>query len=200
MKNYPDFVKNNRPKGTIVKKVNGQYYVYKAHSERVPGKKNPQVVVEGLVGKIDAKGFHKATKRIMDLTDIRVREYGFTNYLLMFADSYVANLMKANGKREKLKVYKSLIVYLSENSYLADEPHYEMDELVEKYQIGVPNQITVIRKIVETEWDKVEKLKQFFLVKINGNNYYSKLTEGQKKLLKELEVEESELQRERRFA
>ena len=194
---YPDFVKKNRPKGTIVKKVNGQYYVYKAHSMRVPGKKNPQVVVEGLLGKIDAKGFHKASKRIMDLTDIRVREYGFTNYLLMFADSYMSNAKKINGKREKLKVYKSIIVYLSENSYLADEPHYETDELVEKYQIGIPNQVTAIRKIVETDWDKVEKLKQLSLVKINGGNYYSKLTEGQRILLEELGVKESEIQRDR---
>lgn len=38
---YPDYVKQFKLKGTIVKKVNGTYYAYYATSKRVPDKKYP---------------------------------------------------------------------------------------------------------------------------------------------------------------
>ena len=55
---YPDFVKKYRPKGTNVKRVNDIYYAYYATSKRVPDKKYPVQIIEGLAGRIDESGFH----------------------------------------------------------------------------------------------------------------------------------------------
>ena len=45
---YPDYVKQYRPKGTVVKKVNDTYYAYYATSKRVPGKNYPVQEIKGL--------------------------------------------------------------------------------------------------------------------------------------------------------
>jgi len=37
---YPEWVQQQRTKGTTVKKVGNTYYLYKRTSKRVPGKKN----------------------------------------------------------------------------------------------------------------------------------------------------------------
>ena len=49
---YPDYVKQFRPKGTIVKRVNDTYYAYYATSKRVPDKKYPVQIIKGLAGRI----------------------------------------------------------------------------------------------------------------------------------------------------
>ncbi len=59
---YPSYVNKFRPKETIIKKVNDVYYVYKATSKRVEGKKYPVQVIEGIIGKIDEDGFHDTEK------------------------------------------------------------------------------------------------------------------------------------------
>ncbi|MDR1135792.1 MAG: hypothetical protein LBL49_06395 [Clostridiales Family XIII bacterium] len=41
MSNYPDWVNAFKVKGTSVKKVGNEYYLYKSTSKRVPGKKYP---------------------------------------------------------------------------------------------------------------------------------------------------------------
>ena len=41
---YPEWVQQQRIKGTTVKKVGNTYYLYKRTSKRVPGKKYPQPV------------------------------------------------------------------------------------------------------------------------------------------------------------
>ena len=81
---YPDYVKQFRPKGTIVKKVNDSFYAYYATSKRIPDKKYPVQVIRGLAGKIDEQGFHPLTKAIVDTEHVVIRECGFTNFLLKF--------------------------------------------------------------------------------------------------------------------
>ena len=39
MSNYPDWVNAFKEKGTSVKKVGNEYYLYRTTSKRVPGKK-----------------------------------------------------------------------------------------------------------------------------------------------------------------
>lgn len=41
---YPEWVQEQRVKGTTVKKVGNTYYLYKRTSKRIPGKKYPQPV------------------------------------------------------------------------------------------------------------------------------------------------------------
>ncbi len=81
----------------------------------------------------------------MDTEHIVIRECGFTNFLLLFEKEYIS---RRKGKvKENRSLYRSIIVLLSNNSYLNDDPEttiYSAEELVKRFKIGIPNQITVI--------------------------------------------------------
>ena len=157
---YPDYVKQFKPKGTIVKKVNDTYYAYYATSKRVPDKKYPVQVIKGLAGRIDESGFHRLSKAFVETGHVVVRECGFTNFLLKFEEEYISR--RKERVKERRNLYRSMIVYLSNNSYLNDDPEttlYSVSEMTERFQIGIPNQITAISKICEYAMEELEPLK-----------------------------------------
>ena len=95
---YPEYVKRFKPKGTIVKKMGDVFNVYKATSVRVKECNYPKQVIKGRIGIIDVFGFHPLEKITVDVNDVEVLEYGFTDYLLRFIDIYKDNNSKI-GKR-----------------------------------------------------------------------------------------------------
>ncbi len=61
-KRYPDWVQEQRTRGTTVKKKRDTYYLYKRTSRRVPGKKYPQPV-DTYIGIITPEGVIKSGKK-----------------------------------------------------------------------------------------------------------------------------------------
>lgn len=190
---YPEYVKKYRPKGSIVKLVNNQYYVYSAHSKRVPDKKYPVQVIDGLIGKIDEFGFHKATRKIIDISTVKIREYGFSNYLLLFKDLFVLD-KNWGPKQNAIKIYKSLIVHFCNNSYLADEEYFDLDTLTEKYNICIANQIKLIQQMIGFSFTEIEPLKYLCFAYIDGKKVYGEITHEQLKLLDKLEIKIDDIQ------
>lgn len=191
---YPDYVKQFRPKGTIVKRVNNTYYAYYATSKRVPDKKYPVQVIKGLAGRIDESGFHRLSKAFVETRHVVVRECGFTNFLLKFEEEYISR--RKERVRERKNLYRSMIVYLSNNSYLNDEPGttiYSVPEMIEKFQIGLPNQITAISRICEYALEELEPLKYICSVTMGNRRFESELTEAQKELLERIGIEEDDI-------
>lgn len=76
-KRYPDWVQEQRTRGTTVKKKGDTYYLYKRTSRRVPGKKYPQPV-DTYIGIITPEGVIKSEKKKISLGGIEVKEYGFS--------------------------------------------------------------------------------------------------------------------------
>lgn len=192
---YPDYISKFRPKGTIVKSVRGVYYVYKATSKRVEGKKYPVQVIEKLLGKIDENGFHSLDHALVDTTRVRIREYGFTNYLLQYEDMFCAKQRKGTKALQR-SLYRSLIVYLSPNSYLQDmssPPIRPLEFFVEKLSIGIPNQIHGLSKMMELDLDMLEPLKYLCSVRMGDRLFEGELTPAQKTLLEELGMTQDEL-------
>lgn len=188
---YPEFVKRYKPKGTIVKKKNDVYYAYYATSKRVEGKNYPVQVIKGLAGKIDEYGFHPMTRAVVDTQRVIVRECGFTNYLLTFEDIYLSQ--RSEPTRDKRIIYRSLIVYLSNNSYLIDEsdvPILPIEKLVERYHVGIPNQITALNKLTGHELKELEPLKYICNVRMGNRVFNSELSSHQKELLERIEIDE----------
>jgi hypothetical protein len=72
MSNYPDWVNAHKEKGTAVKKVGNDYYLYKATSKRFPGKKYPQPIHE-YIGVRTREGVVRTNVR--KITTDRVRVY-----------------------------------------------------------------------------------------------------------------------------
>ena len=193
---YPDFVKKNRPKGTVVKRVGDAYYVYYATTKRVPEKSYPVQVIKGYAGTIDENGFHPSNKVTVYEDQVIVRECGFTNYLLKFEEIYVndVNATLKKTKKEKAALYHSLICYLSKNSYLNDEEHIlSTEEMADIYGVGIPNQVTAIEKIIEKKLSEIEDLKWICNVRMGGRLFQNELTDAQKELLKELGVHEEDI-------
>ena len=191
---YPDYVKNFRPKGTIVKRVNDTYYAYYATSKRVPDKKYPVQIIKGLAGRIDEHGFHKLSSAFVETEHVAVRECGFTNFLLKFEDEYISH--RQEKVKERRNLYRSMIVYLSNNSYLNDEPGttiYSAEEMIKKFRIGIPNQVTAISKICEYELKELEPLKYICSVTMGNRRFESELTQSQKRLLERIGITENEI-------
>lgn len=192
---YPDYVREFRPKGTIIKKVNGTYYAYYATSKRIPDKKYPVQVIKGLAGKVDKYGFHKLSRAVLDTEHVVIRECGFTNFLLKFEDEYISRRAHERVSDRK-NLYRSMIVYLSNNSYLNDDGSthiFTAEEMVTKFHVGIPNQITAISKICEYDLEKLEPLKYICSVRMGERMFQSDLTAAQKRLLEELGVNENDV-------
>lgn len=182
---YPDYVARFRPKGTIVKKVNDVFYVYKATSKRVPGKPYPVQVIGDIVGKITPAGLVENVEVKIDLASARILEYAFTDYLLKFEDLYYENNKRLRKDIAKL-VFRSYIIYLSPNSYLREEPHLSVSEITAKYNFSVNQQIGSIYKMMECKsMDELEQLKYIFLIKDDKRIIKLNHSDEQIKLLRE---------------
>ena len=200
---YPDYVKKYRPKGTVVKKVGNIYYAYYATSKRVPDKDYPVQVIKGLAGRIDSHGFHEQTRMVLETKEVIVRECGFTNYLLMFEDEYITHMThklgdgKVPSVKKRRDIYRSLIIYLSGNSYLNDEQEriYTTEEMSEDLGLGIPGQLRAISRIAEMPLSELEPLKYICSVEIDGKHFESKLTEVQKKALERLGIDERDVRK-----
>lgn len=191
---YPDYVKRFKPKGTIVKRVNDTYYAYYATSKRVPDKNYPVQVIKGLAGRIDESGFHKLSKAFVETGHVVIRECGFTNFLLKFEDEYISR--RKERVKERKNLYRSMIVYLSNNSYLNDDPGttiYTASEMIERFQIGIPNQVAAIGKICEYDLEELEPLKYICSVIMGNRMFESELTDAQKGLLERIGISEDDI-------
>jgi hypothetical protein len=74
-------VLRHKKKGTYVNFQNGKYYLYAAHSERVPGTDKVRRISDGYLGRItEAEGFIPAKKKLPE--DIRVYEYGLSETII----------------------------------------------------------------------------------------------------------------------
>lgn len=178
----------------MVKKVNDTYYAYYATSKRVPGKNYPVQEIKGLAGKIDRWGFHPLYRTRVDTEHVVIRECGFTNFLLKFEEEYISR--RSGPVQERRNLYYSMIVYLSNNSFLndrADVTIYPVDEMVERFHIGIPNQITAISKIYEYPLEELEPLKYICSVRMGKRVFQSELTKVQRELLERLGIEENEI-------
>lgn len=67
---YPDWVQAHKVRGTTVKKVGENYYLYKHTSKRVPGKKYPQPV-DTYIGVITPDGVIESKKRRCPLPKLK---------------------------------------------------------------------------------------------------------------------------------
>ena len=81
---YPEWVQRHKERGTSIKKVGENYYLYKHSSKRVPGKKNP-VPVDTYIGRITPEGVIRGSKKKVDAndSDIIVKEFGFSRAVRM---------------------------------------------------------------------------------------------------------------------
>ena len=111
MPDYPDWVLAHKVKGTYINKVGDKYYLYAAHSERVPGTKKVRRVCDGYLGRItQEQGLIPPKDKFPKV--IRSYEYGLSSLTL----SVCSNIHK--GLRRSFVVNGDFIMAVSILSYL----------------------------------------------------------------------------------
>lgn len=183
---YPEWVQKQRTKGTTVKKVGNNYYLYQHTSKRVPGKKYP-VPVDTYIGKITPNGIEKSGSKKVSAkdTEVTVKEYGF---------SRTVELLCPAGWKEPLgkdwrKVLDFIIVRESPESYIAQIR--EIPESLDAHiQLGA--QKTALQRRMKKEYGvelkDLRPLQTVYLVRIAEKSFLSKLTAEQKQLLERMNL------------
>ena len=181
---YPDWVQKQKKRGTTVKKVGNNYYLYKHSSKRVPGKKYP-VPVDSYIGKITPEGIEKSCSKKVDVNeaDVTVKEYGFSRSVELLCP---AGWKEPLGK-EWQEVLDLIIVRESPESYITQmrkvpealEPHVQLGAQKTALQRRM-------RKEHGVELKDLRLLAGIYLVEIAGKCFLSKMSEEQKQLLERL--------------
>ena len=93
MADYPEWVLRHKKKGTYINYQNGKYYLYAAHSERIPGTGKVRRVSDGYLGRItEEEGLIPAKRKLGE--PVRVYEYGLSETIF----SMSANIRTGLGR------------------------------------------------------------------------------------------------------
>lgn len=182
---YPEWVQEHKVKGTAIKKVGTNYYLYKHTSKRVPGKKYPQPV-DTYIGVITPEGVMKSGKKKLSLTGVEVKEFGFSRALwLLCPESWKKPL--GDDWEDILSI---IIKKWSPETYLIKERTIKSQEEFH-YQMGAQMGSLSRRLYKERGIDKseLENLKTIYLVYLEKDIVVSTISEEQKRLLEKLRVD-----------
>ena len=184
-KRYPDWVQEQRTRGTTVKKKGDTYYLYKRTSRRVPGKKYPQPV-DTYIGIITPEGVLKSEKKKISIGGIEVKEYGFSKAVWQLCpEGWKKPLGNDWEDVLSLILWKwSPETYLSKERKLKDEKdfHYQFPaqasslsrRLYKEYGVGLEN---------------LQILKSVYLLYFEKEKVVSKINPEQEELLEKMGVE-----------
>lgn len=182
---YPEWVQKHKVKGTTVKKVGDNYYLYKHTSKRVPGKKYP-VPVDTYLGIITPNGVIESKKKKLSLTNVEVKEYGFSRALWLLCPQEWKKPLGDNWE----DILALIIVKWSPNSYLTKERAIRKEE---DFHCQFPaQQASLSRRIYKKHGVDVEDLRSLsdiFLVYFEKEVVVSKIRTEQKELLSKIGIE-----------
>lgn len=179
---YPEWVQKYRTRGMTVKKKGESYYLYKRTSKRVPGKKYPQPV-DTYVGLITPEGVIHSNKKKVALSNIEVREYGFTKA--------VQELCPEEWKKPLGTDWEDVLAIIllkhSPESYLRDRTHLKTEN---DFHYQFPAQAASLsRRIYKKHgmgFAELEELKTIYLVRIGKNEVISAISPAQQQIIDQL--------------
>ena len=181
---YPDWVQEQKTRGTTVKKVGNNYYLYKHSSKRVKGKKNP-VPVDTYIGRITPDGIERSSSRKVDVStpEIVVKEYGFSKAV----ESLCPIGWKEPLGREWQKVLDYIILRESPESYIPQfrevprqlDPHIQLGAQKSALQRRMRNEHGIDLK-------DIRPLMTIYVVRIADRRLLSKISAEQEELLEKL--------------
>ncbi len=180
---YPDWVQAQRSKGTTVKKVGNQYYLYKHSSRRVPGKKYPQPV-DTYIGVITPDGIIKAKQRRISLSSTKVRECGFSKAVLQLCPQEWKNLAGSQWE----SILKNIIVKQSHWSYLRDSVQGE-NQIHTNLAVQTASLNRRLRDKYKIDMSGMEILKGIFYLSSGKTTTISAVDDEQKALLEKLNID-----------
>lgn len=115
MSKYPDWVNAFKIKGTSVKKVGNEYYLYRTTSKRIPGKKYPQPI-QDYIGIITRNGVIETHVKKISTDRVKVYEYGMSFVLQSLLPE--AFLINSHDRQTLYFAFLHIVKHVSPKSYL----------------------------------------------------------------------------------
>jgi hypothetical protein len=188
MSRYPDWVNAFKEKGTSVKKVGNEYYLYKATSRRVPGKKYPQPV-EKYIGVITKEGVVASGIRKVSTDRVRVFEYGMSYAMQALLPK--AFLINSHDEAVLRAAFLHVVRSVSPRSYLLrDATLPDPGEL----HINVDMQYRRYERLAKTSIEGLRPLADIYLVETRECDMLSEVSPEMAALLEEVGVSIDALQ------
>jgi hypothetical protein len=183
MSNYPDWVNAFKEKGTSVKKVGNEHYLYHSTSKRVPGKKYPQPVQE-YIGTITREGVIRTHVRKISTDKVRVYEYGMSFALQsLLPETFLIN---SHDKDTLRLAFLHIVKHVSPRSYLLRNT--ELPPLSELH-ISLNAQIKRYERLAKVSIEALRPLSEMYLVETKECDMLSEVTPEMNEIFKRLGVE-----------
>lgn len=188
MSKYPDWVNAFKEKGTAVKKVGGEYYLYRVTSHRVPGKKHPQTE-QKYVGVITREGVVRSGVRKISTDRVRVHEFGMSYALqALLPESFLIN----RHDRETLRLaFLHIVRSVSPRSYLLRGV-----ELPAESELGISLGLQKKRyeRLAKIEIEELRPLSEWYLVETRECEMLSEVTDEMRGIYERIGVGIDEIQ------
>lgn len=206
MANYPDWVMAHKKKGTYINFANGKYYLYAAHSERVPGTKKVRRVSDGYIGRITQEaGLIPARDKVTG--EVYVYEYGLCMTILDTCNTVASSFRREFRGAADFVLVSSILWEASgkcdsdtfKGSYLSVKyPAVKIGKVpTDKQKTGIERGRRMIsdmmyRRFGEYLPEARERLSKIYMVKVNDQFYRSMTPDGTTEWLKihEIKLEE----------
>jgi len=182
LSNYPDWVNAYKEKGTSVKKVGNEYYLYRSTSKRIPGKKYPQPIQE-YIGTITPSGVIQTNIRKISTDTVRVYEYGMSYVLKEILPKEF--LINSHDKETLRYAFLHIVKHFSPRSYLLRG--VELPE-PEELHISLSVQIKRYERLAKISIKTLYPLKELYLVETKECDMISEITLEMEEILKEMGV------------
>jgi hypothetical protein len=203
MVDYPDWVLKHKKKGTYINRVGDKYYLYAAHSERVPGTKKVKLVHDGYIGRITE---HEGLIPVRDKVQGEVIVYEFGLCMTLLDLCYNVH----TGLRREFRTAADWILvagilsaaygdYYQETyhwSFLSVKfPGLDMQKaLTDKQRFGLQRCERMVKEIMRKRFGDdlpavMARLMRIYQVNINNQFYASTLSEEVKEWLMQQNID-----------
>ena len=182
MSNYPDWVNAFKERGTAIKKVGNEYYLYRSTSKRVPGKKYPQPVQE-YIGTITREGVKKTHVRKISTDTVKVYEYGMSFVMKsLLPDTFLIN---SRDKQTLYFAFLHVVKNVSPKSYLLRD--MQLPSLSELH-ININLQQKRYERLTGIAIENLRPLSELYLIETKECDMLSEVTPEMSEVLTRLGV------------
>ena len=183
MSKYPDWVNAHKERGTSIKKVGNEYYLYRSTSKRVPGKKYPQPIQE-YIGTITKEGVVRSNVRKISTDRVKVYEYGLSYALkTLLPETFLIN---SHDKGTMYFAFLLLVKQVSPRSYLLRNVELPT---VEQLHICLNTQIKRYERLTGINIEDIRPLSELYLVETRECDMLSEITSDMRGIFTRLGVE-----------
>jgi len=183
MSAYPDWVNAYKEKGTSVKKVGNEYYLYRSTSKRVPGKRYPQPI-QTYIGVITKEGVIRSNVRKISTDRVKVHEYGMSYALQsLLPEKFLIN---SHDKKTLHFAFLHIVQHVSPRSYLLRDA--KLPALSELH-INLNTQIKRYERLTGISIEELRPLSELYLVETRECDMLSEVTLEMQEVFTRLGVE-----------